>query len=119
MTEFLQEKFAKEISQKFDIKRTNAANAIQKSQENNSKYFIDKNRPPKTFSEGEFIVLRHIDTTAGTNKKFNEKYRGPYVIHKVLQNDRYVIREIENCQITQLPYDGVVEACKIRKWKEH
>lgn len=35
---------------------------------------------------------------------------------KVLPNDRYVIKDIENCQITQLPYDGIIEARHMRKW---
>lgn len=118
LTEFLQEILVDEPIQSLKQKREEASTAIHKSQEYNARYFESKNRPPKVYSEGEFVVLRHFDTTVGTNKKFNEKYRGPYVIHKVLPHDRYVIRDIENCQITQLPYDGVVEACKIRKWKE-
>lgn len=52
----------------------------------------------------------------GTNKKFVPKFRGPYLIHKTLPNDRYVIRDIENCQITQIPYDGIIEASRIRKY---
>ena len=59
-----------------------------------------------------------MDTTIGTNKKFIPKFRGPYRVHKVLPNDRYVIRDIENCQITQIPYDGVIEASRIRKYVE-
>lgn len=62
------------------------------------------------------MVIRNVDTVIGTNKKLIPRYRGPYEVHKVLGNDRYVIRDIENCQLTQLPYDGVVEANKIRKW---
>lgn len=46
-------------------------------------YFASKNRPRKTFAEDDFVVIRHVVTTAGTNKKFNEKYRGTYVIHNV------------------------------------
>lgn len=42
--------------------------------------------------------------------------RGPYRIHRVLPNDGYVIRDIDGCQLTQLPYDGVIEASRIRKW---
>lgn len=38
------------------------------------------------------------------------------MVHKILGHDRYVIRDVDNCQLTQLPYDGVVEANRIRKW---
>lgn len=68
MTEFLQEKYV-EITKDLKKIRTEASTAIQKSQEKNSKYFLEKNKQPKEFSEGDFVVIRHTDTTAGTNKK--------------------------------------------------
>lgn len=54
-----------------------------------------------------------MDTTP---KKFIPTFKGPYVVHKVLGNDRYVIRDIDNYQRTQLPYDGILEAGRLRKW---
>lgn len=118
LTEFLQEKQTVAYDCDLERIRSEASLAILKSQERNAKYFAEKHKPPKTYNEGDFVVIRHVDTTVGTNKKFDEKYRGPYLVHKVLPHDRYVIRDINNCQITQLPYDGVVEANKIRLWKE-
>lgn len=61
-------------------------------------------------------MIRNVDSTPGRNKKFIPKSKGPYIVHKVLPNDRYVIKDIENCQITQLPYDGIIEARHMRKW---
>lgn len=62
-------------------------------------------------------MIKNIDNSVGVNKKLLPKFKGPYRIFKVLPNDRYVIKDIENGQITQIPYDGVVEACHIRLWK--
>lgn len=62
--------------------------------------------------------MRNMVINPGTNKKLIPTYRGPYIIHKKLPNDRYVIRDINNCQITQIPYNGVIEANKIRRWLE-
>ena len=61
---------------------------------------------------------RYSDTTDSGNKKLNPKFRGPYVIHKVLPHARYVERDVEGCQLTQLPFDGVLEANKLRRWTE-
>lgn len=36
------------------------------------------------------------------------------MIHKVLGNDRYEVRDINKDQLTQLPYDGVIEAYWIK-----
>lgn len=118
MTEYLQNKHTEPPQQTLRELRDDAADAIKKSQETNERLFAKKNKPPEIFTEGEFVVIRHLDTTIGTNKKLIEKYRGPYVVHKILPNDRYVIRDVDNCQLTQIPYNGVVEACRIRKWVE-
>lgn len=73
-------------------------------------------KPAKKYKKGEYVVILNVDTTVGPNRKIIPKYRGPYVIYKELGHDRYVIRDIDNCQLTQLPYDGVVEASRIHKW---
>ncbi|XP_037931244.1 uncharacterized protein LOC119666048 [Teleopsis dalmanni] len=116
LTEYLSEKKQRAHVRDLEQMRQEAAGYIDSSQKKNFKYFTEKSKPPKKYFEGDFVVIRHIDTTAGKNKKFSEKYRGPYVIHKVLPNDRYVLRDVDNCQITQMPYDGVVEAARIREW---
>lgn len=93
-----------------------AKDNIIKSQNYSQEYFNRKHKPARTFEAGEWVAIEYIDTTPGTNKKLNPTHRGPYQIHKVLPNDRYVIRDIENIQITNMPKDGIVEACKLRKW---
>lgn len=60
-----------------------------------------------------------MDTTAGTNKKLNIRYRGPYVVRKQLGHDRYQVTDVENCQLTQMPYDNVIDASRMRLWLEH
>lgn len=80
--------------------------------------FDKKHIPPVQYSEGEFVVTKNVDNTIGTNKKLVPKFKGPYRIHKVLLHDRYVIRDIENGQISQLPYDGIVEAARIKRWAD-
>lgn len=77
---------------------------------------MNNSRPAKTFQLGEYVVIRNVDTQIGTNKKLIPTYSGPYRIHKVLIHDRYVVRNVENCPITRLPYDGLIEANRMRKW---
>ena len=96
--------------------RTEAADAISRSQEYAIARAAKRNRKPKLYSEGDFVIILNVDIVIGTNKKFIPKFRGPYRVHRVLGHDRYVIRDIENCQLTQLPYDGVVEANRMLEW---
>lgn len=116
LTEYLDARGCVEPDRNLDQIRSSAYDAIERSQEYNLKYFLEHSTPARTYSVGDYVVIRNVDTTAGTNKKLIPKFRGPYVVHKILPNDRYVIKDIENCQITQLPYDGIVEAARMRKW---
>ena len=65
------------------------------------KYFLERSKPAKSFDRSDFVVIRYTDTTVGKNKKLN---------------DPYVIRDIENFLITQLPYDGIIDPSRVRKW---
>lgn len=89
---------------------------IRKSQSYSQNWTEEHCTPAKIYSVGDFVVIRNVDTSVG-NKKLIPKFRGPYIVHKTLVNDRYVIRDIENCPITQLPYDSIVEARHLRLWK--
>lgn len=62
-------------------------------------------------------MITNVDTSVGQNKKFLPHFRGPYVVEKKLANDRYALRDIENCQVTQMPYHGIVEARHMKLWR--
>ena len=115
LTEFLEEKNVNSDERNLENVRGDAAVAIGKLQEYNLGQFAEGARPPKVFNVGDYVVIRNVDTTIGTNKKLIEKFRGPYLVHKVLPHDRYVVKDIEECQLTQLPYTGIIESKHIRK----
>lgn len=114
LTEYLEENSNR--STNLQEIRSEALEAIEKSQKYATERALMKNKPAKKYKVGDYVVILNVDTKVGRNKKFIPKYRGPYVVYKELGHDRYVIRDIENCQLTQLPYDGVVEANRIHKW---
>lgn len=118
LTEFLEDKDINSVVRDLEGARGDAAGAIQALQDYNSQKFGERNRPPRTFVVGDFVVIRNVDTTIGTNKKLIPKFKGPYVIHRVLPHGRYVVRDIDECQITQLPYNGIIEAKHMRGWIE-
>lgn len=95
-----------------------AAGAIEVSQRKSSERHANKHRAAQVFKEGEFVMIRNVDTTVGRNKKFVPKFKGPYMVHRVLPHDRYVVRDIENFQVTQVPYDGVIESSHMRRWAD-
>lgn len=114
LTEFIENEFHVVANQDLNTVRSQALAAIEKSQKYNEQYVADRCRPAKSYTVGDFVVMKNVDVTAGTNKKFVPKYRGPYVVYKVIGNDRYAVRDVDNCQQTQRPYDNIIEAARLR-----
>lgn len=84
----------------------------------NQMYHERGHRPAKEFEVGDLVVIKNVDTTVGKNKKLIPKYRGPFVVRKQLGHDRYVVTDVENCQITQMSYNGVIDSSRMKKWLE-
>lgn len=116
LTEYVQNEYQSTGERDLHEIRTQAEAAIEKSQQYAENRHAEHSTEPRKYEVGDFVVMRNVDVTAGVNKKLIPTHRGPYAIHKVLPHDRYVIRDIENCQLTQRPYDNVIEAARLRKW---
>lgn len=67
-------------------------------------------------SVGDYVEIRNTETTAGINRKLIPKYRGPYVVKKVLDYDRYVIADVDDFQLIQRPYTGVFAPDQMRPY---
>lgn len=115
LSEYLEDKQTKEQVNLLNV-RTSADAAIRLSQLKSLDRHNKIVAPAKVYNEGDFVVIRNIDTTVGKCKKLVPKYKGLYIVHKSLPNDRYVIKDIENCQITQMPYNGIIESARMKKW---
>lgn len=50
--------------------------------------------------------MKNVDVTVGVNKKIIPKFRGPSIIHKILPNDGFIVKDIESFQNTQILYEG-------------
>lgn len=116
LTEYLDEQRTKELPRNLDTFRSEADASICQSQEKNEIQYAGRSFPPRNYVEGDYVVIRNVDTSVGKSKKLIPKYRGPYVIRRVLPNDRYLVGDTDNCQITQIPYRGVLEAARIKPW---
>lgn len=61
-------------------------------------------------------MIRNVDVTPSVNKKLIPKLKGPHTVRKVLENDRYVVGDIERHQLTQRPFEGVIGPDQIKMW---
>lgn len=96
--------------------RMKAEENIEKSQNYSKAYYDAKHKLPQKYKENELVMIINNDVTPGVNKKLLPKYRGPYVVKRVLSNDRYYIEDVEGHEVTQIPYKGIIEAGRMKKW---
>lgn len=96
--------------------RSDASNNIQVAQERNKRYFDNRHKAVSKYEVNDYVVITNVDTTAGVNHKLIPKYKGPYVVTKVLPNDRYLLEDIPGFQVTQKPYKSILEPSRMKLW---
>jgi len=87
-----------------------AANVIENCQRANEIHYNSKRKRATIYKVGDYVVITNTDVTPGINKKLIPKFKGPYIVKTVLDNDRYIVSDIEGFQVTQMPYTGTVSA---------
>lgn len=116
LTEYLEEKLGPDQPVVLETIRCQAGDNIRKSQEYNEAHYSLRHKAPLKYALGDFVAIRNVDVTSGVCKKFAPKYRGPYKVSRILPNDRYEIVDVDNCQLTQLPYKGILEPARLKPW---
>lgn len=113
----LREILKEEVDERnLDETRSNAVSKIMQSNEYNTNYYNKRHKTPTKFELGDYVVIKNFDVTPGLNKKLLPKYRGPYVVKAVLDNNRYVIKDPEGNQLTQIPFEGVCSPENMKMW---
>ncbi|XP_066581894.1 uncharacterized protein [Prorops nasuta] len=74
--------------------RKTAANNLEINRKTMERSYNRGRAEAAAYKEGDYVVIVNVDTTIGANKKLIPKFKGPYMIHKVLDADRYAIRDI-------------------------
>lgn len=80
------------------------------------KRFDANHRTPKVYAEGDMVLLEHLAPATGESRKLEPRYRGPYIVQKVLEHDRYLVGDIEDVQRTQKPFLSVFTSDKMKPW---
>ena len=107
---------SKDIDRDLSAIRSRAASCIERKQLENKTQYDGKRKAATAYEEGDYVMIRNYDTTAGVNKKLLPKYKGPYVIKKVLRFDRYIVTDVDGFQVTRLPYTGTVSVDHMKPW---
>jgi len=113
--EYIEEKDTS-IERDLESIREEAGRNILKGQNYNQNYFDKHRKRPHQYKKGDYVGIRNFDSTPGAPKKLIPAFKGPYEVTEVLENDRYVVEDVENSQTSQRPYRGTWEAKNIRPW---
>ena len=99
-----------------DEMRNSASEKIVKCQVYNERAYNRKHKEATVYKVGDYVMVLNTDSTPGVNKKLIPGFKGPYVVKKVLEHDRYIVGDIEGFQLTQMPYNGTVGPDQMKHW---
>ncbi|XP_073814330.1 uncharacterized protein [Musca autumnalis] len=99
-------------------KRILAAENIKSERERWKKRFDSKHSNPTMYAEGDLVLIQNEPPATGESRKLEPKYKGPYIIARVLGNDRYLIEDIPGINITNRKFCSVFSSDKMKKWCE-
>ncbi|XP_037922978.1 uncharacterized protein LOC119659126 [Hermetia illucens] len=99
-----------------DIRRERATKAIEAEQAKWKQRFDRQRKKPSQYQEGDLVVNTNVAPSTGFSRKLEPRYRGPYVISKVLRFDRYVVEDIEGLQRRQRRFNSVFHAEHLKPW---
>jgi len=93
------------------------ANDATEAVRNYNKLYTDKRfKKPSLYKESEYIMIRNSRSVPGEGTKIKTHYKGPYMVYKVLGNNRYVVRDIPGFNVTFRPLNTVLSSDRLKKW---
>jgi len=71
-----------------------AIEATNKVKEYNKQYYDKHYKKPLVYNESDFVLIRDTSVKPSENRKLKSIYKGPYLVAKVLNKNRYVVKDI-------------------------
>jgi hypothetical protein len=97
--------------------RIKIGNRISAKQAQQKTRYDKKRRAAPTSTVGQHVLIRKvIPTNDGKSKKLLQHYSGPYEITKVLDSDRFVVRDLPGSTRSQRRCEGVVSIDKMKPY---
>lgn len=117
---FKVEEYMEIINKEYDLTREEsrelAGQNISKTQNYNKQYHDRKVIKETKFEENDIVLVKGRKKE-GTKGKLYGKYKGPFIISKKLDKDRYVVTEIPGWQICRTPYTAILDPTRMKKYK--
>ncbi|KMQ88260.1 retrovirus-like pol polyprotein [Lasius niger] len=82
----------------------------------NKDYYDSHYRKPTIYHPGDYVMIRDTNVKPGENKKFRPCYKGPYLVAKALDKNRYVIQDIPGFNVSSRPYNSILSPDRLKLW---
>lgn len=93
-----------------------ALEASNKIKDYNKEYYDRRHKKPSQYKQGDFVLIRDTIVKPNENKKLKPNYKGPYIIAKTLNKNRYVVKDISGFNITSRPYNSILSPNRNKLW---
>lgn len=88
--------------------RDDVSQRVRSKQGYQKQRYDEKHVPPKTFGIGQHVLIRKAKgSNDGQSRKLEPRYKGPFVVTKALDRDRYVVDELPGSKRSRKAYTGI------------
>uniref|UniRef100_A0A0K8TD05 Uncharacterized protein n=2 Tax=Lygus hesperus TaxID=30085 RepID=A0A0K8TD05_LYGHE len=101
-----------------EVLRAKAIEKTAMAQNYNKQYYDSRHKCVTEYAIGDLVVITNKDTTPGVSHKLNKKFRGPYMIKKLLPNNRFVVGDIPGYQVSRNPYEGIASPDNMKHYDQ-
>lgn len=96
--------------------REEANENIVNNQVYNKKYYDRGVVKEKKFLKGDLVLIKGRKIV-GQKSKLYGKFKGPYIVEKVLDKDRYLVTDLPGWQIGRNKYQAILDSARMKKFK--
>jgi len=104
------------LAEQRDLARNLAQQANEKIRNYNKTYYDKRHKKPSPYKEGDLVLIQNLQGRPGENRKLKPNYKGPYRVNKILNKNRYVIKDVPGFNISQKPYNAILSSDKLKPW---
>ncbi|KAG5882023.1 hypothetical protein JTB14_023076 [Gonioctena quinquepunctata] len=99
---------SEENHQNLESLRDDVSRKIETQQQYQKEYYDKRHAMIKKFTVGQHVVVQANKTSNdGKSRKFEPRYKGSFVVMKVLDNDRHVVNELPGSKRSRMAYTGI------------
>ncbi|XP_062707754.1 uncharacterized protein LOC109406092 isoform X1 [Aedes albopictus] len=117
LTQYLLELNDEPEKQELNSLRDEAAEHNQRQQNYNKRMYDRHCKKNTGYSEGDLVMLRRVNVP-GERNKLKPKFRGPYIVKKVLDKNRYVVGDLDKFQVTGARFEGIFDPLNMRLYQK-